>query len=116
MGGGRNDRWWWPDEDSYWPAGVPREETLEAFAQAFAQLGYEVCPSAEAEADFEKIALFADMGGHPTHAARQLPDGRWTSKCGRLDDIEHSSLEAIGGDGPYEYGAVALFLKRPISG
>jgi hypothetical protein len=40
--------WWWPDESghpdsSYWPAGVPRVETLEAFRDAFGTLGYVVC-------------------------------------------------------------------------
>ncbi|HZO88142.1 MAG TPA: hypothetical protein VFB38_07355 [Chthonomonadaceae bacterium] len=30
---GETDRWWWPDPFSigYWPEGVPRAETLEAF-------------------------------------------------------------------------------------
>jgi hypothetical protein len=28
------DRWWWPDEDSYWPEGVAREETIAAFVAA----------------------------------------------------------------------------------
>ena len=28
-----------------------------------------------------------------THAARQLPSGKWTSKLGDADDIEHNTLE-----------------------
>jgi hypothetical protein len=46
--------------------------------------------------------------------ARQLPTGVWTSKCGSLEDIEHETLEALAGFGPYEYGAVVRFLKRSI--
>lgn len=105
-------RWWWPDpgnDAAYWPAGVPVEETLAAFAAAFATLGYAPCPGEEPESGFEKIALFA-AGGVPTHAARQLPGGRWTSKLGRREDIEHD-LHALGGE---VYGTVAVILKRPV--
>jgi hypothetical protein len=109
---GQNDRWWWPDDDSYWPAGVPREETIEAFTLAFEQMGYSTCASAILEYECEKVALFADHAGVPTHASRQLPTGQWTSKCGRLDDIEHASLEAIGGAGAYEYGDVVRIMSR----
>ena len=39
---GEDDRWWWPDAAgvSYWPTGVPREETIAAFAAAFATIGF----------------------------------------------------------------------------
>ncbi len=30
---GEDDRWWAPAEPGYWPDGVPRELTLEAFIQ-----------------------------------------------------------------------------------
>ena len=65
-------------------ASVPsREETLTAFEQAFVSLGYTGCAEEAAEVGFEKIAVFADQDGLPTHAARQLIGGRWTSKLGR---------------------------------
>jgi hypothetical protein len=57
----------------------------------------------------EKIAIFADATGSPTHAARQLTSGRWTSKLGEAEDIEHE-LRAIEGD---IYGTVVAILKRP---
>jgi hypothetical protein len=60
------------------------------------------------EPGLEKIAIFA-KGGRPTHAARQLGSGRWTSKLGRAEDIEHD-LRALEGEA---YGAVAFFLQRP---
>ena len=34
------EHWWWPDEDSYWPEGVAREETIAAFVAAFEKLGF----------------------------------------------------------------------------
>jgi hypothetical protein len=105
--------WWWPDPAgiSYWPPNALREETTTAFQQAFASLRYELCADAELEAGFEKIALYA-IGGTPTHAARQLPDGRWVSKLGELEDIEHASLEVLSG-GPY--GGVIAVLRRPVA-
>lgn len=110
---GDSNRYWWPaDPDgSHWPNGSPREETLEAFQAAFATLGYAVCASEELEEGCEKVALFVDDRGLPKHAARQLSNGRWTSKLGLLEDIEHD-LHALEGA---EYGTVVLVLKRPLA-
>lgn len=107
---GTNDRWWWPEDPfgvAYWPPGVARETTLAAFTSAYATLGYEPCDSPGLEEGFEKIALYV-IGNNPTHAARQLPSGLWTSKLGPQEDIEHT-LEAV--EGP-AYGRLALVLKR----
>lgn len=87
---------------------MPRQETLEVFRDAFATLGYVVCARADLEPGFEKVALFADVNGTPTHAARQLPDGTWTSKLGLSEDIQHA-LADLAGD---VYGSVVLILKR----
>ncbi len=109
-------RWWWPDDDPdndavYWPAGVAWEETLPAFVAAFATLGYVSTADETYEPGFEKIALFTNAAGLPTHAARQLPGGRWTSKLGFLEDIEHDLQDLAG----TEYGEVVQILKRPMS-
>jgi hypothetical protein len=108
----RTDEWWWPDPGGYdyWPGGVPRQETLDAFIKAFETLGFVVCPDANLEAGWEKVALYA-LNGIPTHAARQLPGGRWTSKLGPEDDVEH---ELDGLIGPL-YGVVVQLLRRPQS-
>ena len=108
--------WWWPDADptaaAFWPPGVPVEETLDAFAAAFASLGYTVCDGEGPETGYEKIALFADADGRPTHASRQLPGGRWTSKLGRAEDIEHGLHELEGAI----YGAVVRIMMRAAAG
>jgi hypothetical protein len=44
-----------------------------------------------------------------THAARQLSNGCWTSKLGKLNDIQHGTPESIEGT---EYGIVYCFMKR----
>ena len=106
--------WWWPFGDphkTYWPEGVPRQETLEAFRQLFERLGYAVCEHAEMELGYEKVALFAGAQGVPLHAARQLLGGRWTSKLGALEDIEHALQDLVG----TEYGSVVQVMKRPVS-
>jgi hypothetical protein len=116
---GRSDVYWWPDPfapplNDYWPQGVLCEETIEAFIELYRTFGYEPSDSSDdgsLETGYEKIALFA-LGTTPTHAAKQLPDGRWTSKLGVYEDIEHNNLSCL--DGPC-YGRVVQFLRRPLS-
>jgi hypothetical protein len=110
-------RWWWPvpgqpvtRAGSYWPPGIQPTGTLADFRAAFETLGYQVCADASLEEGFEKVAIYVDAAAEPTHAARQLPDGSWTSKLGRAPDITHTDLDGVGGtDG---YGRVALIMRR----
>jgi len=107
-----DDRWWSPtSEDYYWPEGAPTEWSLTAVVQTFGMAGDEPCQNADFEPGFQKVAIFATASGEPTHAARQLPNGRWTSKLGDWEDIEHE-LEGIAGE--KMYGAVRLILRRSI--
>jgi hypothetical protein len=108
---GENDRKWWPDKggDGYWPPGIPRAETMDAFIAAYATLGYECCESDELEAEFEKIAIFAKPSGKPAHAARQLPDGGWTSKLGDEQDIRHAELRGVEN---HIYGVSVQCMRR----
>ncbi|MBD2434850.1 MAG: hypothetical protein C4323_03740 [Mastigocladus sp. ERB_26_2] len=111
-----DQNWWWPDTQGlhYWPPGVPREETIEAFKQAFQTLGYEVCEDHGLEEGFQKIAIYANSNKVPTHVARQLPSGKWTSKLGQDEDIEHNNLQGLTGQPGY--GEIAYIMKRPITG
>jgi hypothetical protein len=101
------DQWWWPAEDSYWPDEVAREETIAAFAG----IGFAPCDDSRLEPGYEKIAIYAAPDGTPTHVARQLNSGRWSSKLGQLQDIQHR-LEDLAGP---LYGRVAQLLKRERS-
>ena len=98
--------WWWPDPFGlyYWPESVPRLETLAAFIAAYGTRGYELCDNGSLETGFEKVAIYVDTDGTPTHAARQLASGHWTSKLGRQEDIEHLTLAGLTGT---TYGHVA---------
>ena len=109
---GDTERCWWPDPNDqyYWPTGIPRHETLQAFTCLFENIGYAVCEEANYEEGFEKVAIYVnDLTGKPTHAARQVAFGRWTSKLGRSVDIEHD----INGVSGSIYGSTAVILKRP---
>jgi hypothetical protein len=107
--------WWWPDTLflGYWPLHIPREETLDSFKKLFESFGYSICDGPGLEDGFEKIAIYTDLQGKPTHAAKQLDDGKWTSKLGELEDIEHDTLEGISGS---SYGTASIIMRRPSRG
>ncbi|HEV2763302.1 MAG TPA: hypothetical protein VGV38_10040 [Pyrinomonadaceae bacterium] len=105
---------WWellnvPVRGYYWPPGVAQGDTVESWIEVYALHGFRPCEDARPEEGFEKVALY-EKDGEPTHVARQLEDGTWTSKLGEDEDIEHGTLEALEGD---LYGRVTKLLKRP---
>jgi hypothetical protein len=102
---GDDSYWWWPGR--FWPKDVPAKETRVAFIKAFAQRGYQKCDSPEFEEGYEKVCLYEKLG-RPTHAARQLPNGTWTSKLGADHDISHE-LDGLRG---VKYGHPAVYLRR----
>ena len=106
--------WWQPLElhGYFWPAEIPAELTLESLAAVYQGLGYSACDSAEFELGFEKIAIYAEPDGTPTHAARQISSGAWTSKLGELEDIEHLTLASL----ETFYGKVRKILRRSRAG
>ena len=113
---GRTDVYWWPDEfpdphSDYWPAGILREESVTAFMELFQSLGYTVCADGGLEAGFEKIAIYA-LDEKPTHVARQLATGTWTSKLGVEEDIIHQWPLAL--EGPC-YGRAVQYMRRAVT-
>jgi len=98
--------WWQPG--SFWPLECTRDDHgIGTLVAAFNQLGFESCEDEKLEANFLKVALYGS-GLMYTHVARQLPDGRWTSKLGQLEDIVHDSPEVLEGS---DYGVVVQFMK-----
>ena len=83
----------------------------------FRILGYEPCEKAEFETGYEKVAIYIDRLDRPTHMARQLFSGWWTSKLGNGEDIIHK-LAGVEGPGfvGRDYGRVVQVLKRPRAG
>lgn len=107
---GDTSKWWWPDAygHSYWPPLAMRVEALPAFQQAYSLLGYQLCANGQHTDGIEKIAVF-QSNGKPTHAARQLKNGVWTSKMGPWHDIVHTENCLTGSN---EYGSIAFFMQR----
>ena len=109
------DTFWWPTpdpKDAYWP--IPwRTVHRDCFIEAFkVSRGYEVCPTSfHLEAGYEKVALYLDSNGEPTHMARQLPSGIWTSKLGKSWDILHQTPHGVEGA---RYGHVVVVMRRPV--
>jgi len=103
-------RRWWPAPSPfyYWPV-EPREETVVGFVRAFVHLGYTVCDTSDLEPNYEKLAIYADSTNTPSHMARKLSSGHWTSKLGELEDIQHLTLDQLSGS---DYGRVVQILKR----
>jgi hypothetical protein len=105
-------RWWspGPDKRNHWPDDVPAWPSLTAFVELFERKGYEVCEGDRYEEGIEKIAIFTYASGEPTHVARQLKEGKWTSKLGGSVDIEHDDLRAVSCG---LLGDVAVVMRRP---
>jgi len=85
---------------------------MEAVAQVYETLGFRLCFSTALEAGTEKIAIYGRDGQNgitiPTHAARQLPSGQWTSKLGDHEDIIHKDLNDVNGF----YGGPVIYMER----
>ncbi len=121
---GEKTTWWQPPifvkpplkrgNTYFWPEGAPWDRTVDAYAAAFATRHYVRCPDGTLERGYEKIVIYGQrVGNAPArfqHAARQLRNGRWTSKLGNLKDITHHSPENLTGD---FYGEPMIYMRRP---
>ena len=95
----------------FWPVRSSRDDHgVGNVVEAFRSLGYEECDDGTQEEGFEKLAIYGSAMMY-AHAARQLPDGRWTSKLGQLEDITHTTTDMIEGS---DYGEVVQYMKRRI--
>ena len=105
---GDTQHWWQPG--GFWPGASPADDFgIGVLERAFSELGYADCGSDDTlERGYEKVALYGSSAFY-THAARQLPTGKWTSKLGRDVDIEHETPDDVAGG---IYGEVVQVMKR----
>ena len=92
-----NTKWWWPGR--YWPSDIPERVDLDSFITCYKSLGYEECGlNSKYEKSYEKVAIFVDPNGNPSHAAKQNAEdkGLWKSKLGEYKDISHT-IKGISG-------------------
>ena len=93
----------------HWPQGLPRIVSLDNFIKAYETIRYEKCDDSTVEQGFEKIVIYTKDTALPRHAARQLPNGEWTSKLGKSEDIEHVTVQVLE---CRDYGRPLQFMKR----
>lgn len=106
---GVRDRWIWPAKN-----GAP--VSFGDFDDLYKGQGYRRSNKLDVDLDSgrEKVVLYAKVSVNgvlePTHSARQLDDGSWSSKVGRLPLIRHLHPEDVSGD---TYGEpFALFTRE----
>ena len=109
---GDDQRWYWPvgHPNFYWPPNIRRQLDMQSFIELYQLVGYTVCANGNLEIGVEKIAIF-QLNGDPSHAARQLSNGNWTSKMGPWHDVEHTLNSMNNSVG---YGDVTVFMSRPL--
>lgn len=110
-----DERHWWDLGNGgryYWPSHIKKEWTLDAWTKIFESGGYSKSGNRDAEAGKQKIAIYVDLEDlTPTHVA--VSEGAmWKSKLGRLQDIEHATLDSLEGSEGYEYGIVEIVFER----
>jgi hypothetical protein len=107
---GKNDQWWEPAEGYQWPPPeiAPHDYKLTSLIEVYRSEGFDLCANPSQEPGFDKIALYADEYEY-THAAVMLENGKWSSKLGQGQDIEHETLDVV--EGP-NYGRAVKFMKR----
>lgn len=99
---------------SYWPQNICDGENIECLIDVFISKGYHVCDTWFHEDGFQKVALYVLKGTKQwSHASRELMRksdiGKWTSKLGAENDIQHGSPYTIEGD---IYGEVYCIMKK----
>lgn len=121
---GYSDRWMQPVDQTvsthldfifYWPDDIECDGDIKFLIRTFELKDYEICDRWEHEEGFQKIALYIETNSTQyTHAAREIVSdknrcGKWTSKLGRGNDIQHGNPYSIEGE---YYGRVYCFMKR----
>lgn len=103
-----SENWWEPGEGYLWKEGIPEDGSIDSIVRFLQSFGFEIGNSPNIEDTLEKVALFSNGDGYVIHLARQLPNGKWTSKLGASHDVEHSLKSMEGG----MYGNVVLVMER----
>jgi hypothetical protein len=98
-----------------WPAKPGKKPTVRDFDELYRRHGYRRVKGLnfDLQPGHDKIVLYGKRSGkvwEPTHGARQLADGSWSSKLGLLPLIRHLEPEDLGGA---SYGVPIAVYTRP---
>lgn len=108
---GETNRKWQPIT-GYWPhkyTFVHQYDHVDSLVKALETVDYIECPNSTLEPGYEKVAIYGRNLLCWQHAARQLPNGNWTSKMGNSVDFEHYNLECLEGE---SFGTVLKYMRR----
>ena len=86
-------------------------DSVNSYIDYFTKLGFELTKDIRLEKGVAKIAIYTNEVNEFKHVARQLADGRWASKIGNWEDIEHTTLDAIAGG---SYGNHNIYMQRIV--
>jgi hypothetical protein len=106
---GDEARRWEPLGGFYWPDGATKGYSAECLIEAYQTKGFEVCADGALVEGYEKVVIYLNDQAGFLHAARQEPNGRWKSKLGDEEDIEHESPESLTSN---VYGKPRVFMQR----
>ena len=84
---------------------------VSTYISYFKEKGFVIDENNTLQEGFIKIAIYLE-GNEFKHVARQLANGKWTSKIGDWEDVEHDTLQVLFGD---FYGTQVIILKKQIS-
>jgi hypothetical protein len=114
------EKWWEPkrikagkvlNPYAYWPDGLPKTPSIEAYIAAAELCKFQQCDKAEWDKfNGTKIILFHNQEHEFTHALRHVAGDKCLSKLGEYSDVEHS-LGALDGD---YYGSGRIYMKIRI--
>jgi len=91
----------------YWPVGIPKNLSMNAFEQMYALFGYERCTDMRYEPGYKKIIIYGYDAKEISHAA-VVCDGYCMSKMGKYVIIKHQADSLIG----KEYGQIIMCVRR----
>jgi len=108
---GESHRRWDFTKDDFWPDKNKGKYGIAYLVAAYRAVGFKKCDASDGlnpDERFDKIVLYC-RGTEGTHAARLLDCGRWTSKIGDHEDIEHEQPEHLHSG---VYGEPFVYMKR----
>jgi hypothetical protein len=82
---------------------------VSRYIEYFNSLGFTISNNPNLQEGVIKIAVYSDDSNEFKHVARQLPNGKWTSKLGDWEDIEHETAEVLLGK---SYGSRLTIMER----
>lgn len=102
---------WDKGKGNHWPHGVDAEYLFDCLVKAYMAVGFSKCTITEGrvyDKDYETVVLYGSDGLWD-HAAKLLKNGKWSSKLGDCEDIEHPTPESVGGT---DYGEPLVYMRR----